>query len=324
MKIAAMMRIALVTLASSMVPQTSYAEDYPARPIEVIVPFAAGSGGDLAVRILVDQLKADTGEDFLVSNAPGAGGVVGTGKIARAKPDGYTLGYTGSSTHSAAPYLFKSLAYSPFDDFIHVSPFVQVPYVLIADPALGFSSLNDLIAEAKKNPGSLKRGYATGSTQMVSAALLKGLAIDTVAIPYKGNPEMMTDLLGSRLSFVVTDSANAVPYVTSGRAKAFAVLGYQRLTVMPEIATLGEQGLAPVDLVGWTGLSVPKGTQPDIVKWLHDTIRAGLANPSVQQKINATGLQIMDDQPVDSFGDWVSQQYAIWGQAATDAGVVPQ
>ncbi|MBH1964686.1 MAG: tripartite tricarboxylate transporter substrate binding protein [Comamonadaceae bacterium] len=248
-----------------------HADTYPSKPIRLIVPFAAGSGSDNSARYIAQKVTEHTGWNFVVDNKPGGGGIIGLGEVQRSPADGYTLLYTGGTTHGVNSALFKKLPYDPIKDFTSVTPGSFSPMVLLARPDLGANTAQELIELIRKSPG--KYSGATGSSyQILAMEVFKQEAkLETVNVSYKGSAQSMADLLGGHVDFTLVDLSAGLPQIKAGAFKALTVTTPQRVSVLPDVPTTAEIGLPDVKLAGWAGLFVRSGTPPAVLA----TLRAG-------------------------------------------------
>lgn len=241
---------------------------FPDKPIRIVVPFPAGSGTDVSTRQFSQQVATRTGWNFIVDNKGGANGFIGMEDVLRSPADGYTLVYTGGTTHGVNSALFKKLPYDPVADFVPIAPGLFSPMVLLASPALKVSSAAELLAYIQRNPG--KATFASGSSfQQLAGELFKQQAgLDVNHIPYKGSSQSITDLLGGHVDFSFVDLGAAMPHIRAGTIKALAVMAEKRVPPLPDVPTMAEAGLPAIQLNGWAGLFVRKGTPAPVVSQL--------------------------------------------------------
>ena len=260
-------RRALAIALAAMLPLASANAEprFPDKPIRVVVPFPPGSGTDVSTRHIAQQIAAKTGWTFVVDNKAGANGFIGLGDVLRAPADGYTLVYTGGTTHGVNSALFKKLPYDPVADFIPIAPGVFSPMVLLARPSLNVSSGAELLAYIRQNPG--KATFASGSSfQQLAGELFKqqaGLQVNHV--PYKGSAQSMTDLIGGHVDFSFIDLSAAMPHIRAGTLKPLAVMTSTRIPSLPATPTMAEAGLPPIHLSGWAAIFVKTGTPAPVV-----------------------------------------------------------
>jgi len=297
------------------------AQDYPNQPITVIVPFDGGTGSDIAMRLILDQVSADTGKSFVVDNRPGGGGVIGVAALQRARDDGYTLLMTGTSTHALAKSLSKDATYDPVGDFTHLSIMTQIPFTVVVRKDSELNSFKDLLAFVKANPGKADYGYGSGSTRIMSHKMHVDLGLDAQAIPYKSSREALSDLLGGQLDYLIIDGAGASGLVSSGDVRALVMLSNDRSALMPDVPSLGEEGYQTDTLIGYTGLAGGKNMPEEAEAWVKNAIVDALNNPELANKLNAAKAEVANPPDPASF---VAEQLESWGRAASQAGVTPQ
>jgi tripartite-type tricarboxylate transporter receptor subunit TctC len=289
-------------------------QDYPARPVRFIVPFAAGGGTDLVARLTAQKLNERLGQPFIVENRPGAGGIVGTEMVARAKPDGHTL-VVVSGSHTINPSLHKTLPYDSLRDFAPVTKLVAGPALLVVHPSVPAHDVRELIALAKTKPGTLSfASSGNGSPPHLAGELFKWMAgVDMVHIPYKGNGPAYADLVSGQVQLMFPNIASSLPYVRGGRLRALAVTSKQRAKAAPEIPTIAESGLPGYDLSSWFGLLAPAGTPPAIVSRLQREIATIYRDPQVRDTIAATGVDPVANAP-DEFTAELQAEMTQWAR----------
>lgn len=314
----------MIALLLAAVPLLAKAQDYPTgKPVSIVVPFAAGSGTDIIMRIVANELQKSMGGTFLVENRPGNVGIIGTAQVAKAAPDGYTLVVSSGAQHSLAHWLYKNVPYDSVNDFAHIGKLAEVGFVLLVNPALPVKNLQEFIVYAKANPGKLAYGYGTSSAQL-GATLLGSMAkVEALGVPYKGQPPALTDLTGGRLQFMVADLAVGMPLVTSGQLRALAVTAASRSAYAPSLPTIAEAGLPGYEFSTWVGLAAPRATPRPIVERLNAEMRKMLAKPDVRARLEALG---MDQRPntVAEHEAFVQAAFTRFGRIVKDAGIEPQ
>ncbi|MBO9357162.1 tripartite tricarboxylate transporter substrate binding protein [Bordetella petrii] len=296
---------------------------YPDKPISLVVPFPAGSGTDAVGRIFAAELGEILGQQVVVENKPGANATIAAHYVARAKPDGYTLFVTTNTSHSAAPFLMKNVPYDPVKDFTPIARGGNLPFLLVVNPKRPYKSVQELIDYARKNPGRVT--YATGnSTGIVAGATLARRAgIDLLHVPYKGTPQALTDLVGGQVDFMFTDLASGLPFVQSGQLRALAVSTAERSTIVPDLPSMREAGVADFDLNSWNGYFGPAGLPPEIVAKLNTAINQIVSDPAVRKRLAGLGFDAFSGTP-ESFASFVAEQRDLWGKLIKDADIQPQ
>jgi len=317
-RITRLLLLCLLALASA-----AYAQEYPTRPIRLIVPFAPGGGNDTVARLVGDSLGKRLDQPVVVDNRPGAGGVVGAESAAKAPADGYTLFLGGVGSHAINPNLHKDLPYDPIKDFAAVSLLASAPLILVVHPSVPAQSVQQLIAYAKSHPGKLN--YASngkGSSSHLAAVMFSNLAdIDMVHIPYKGLAPALTDLLSGQDQLMFSSVVAILPQVRAGKLRALAVTSHKRMALLPDIPTIAESGLPGYETSSWYGILAPAGTRPEIVRRLHDEIVKVLAQDDVRQALAREGAEPVGDTP-EEFTEFIRAEGQRLG-AVIKSGKVP-
>lgn len=271
---------------------------FPSRAITLVVPFSAGGPLDALARVMASKLADGIAQPVVVENRVGGGGAVGMGSVARAKPDGYTILYTPNSL-AIAPALYKKLGFDPEKDLIPVTQFASTTLVLAAHPKINVSTVPELVALAKANPGKLNFGSSgVADPLQLGIEMLKTMAgIDMLPIPYKGQGPMFTALLGGEVDVAIVSLQTSLSPIKAGNVKALAITGSKRSTALPGVPTVAESGLPGYDLTSWHGVFAPAGTPRDVVDKLQREI-AKVANlPEVRQRVEATGNETVGSTP---------------------------
>jgi tripartite-type tricarboxylate transporter receptor subunit TctC len=299
------------------------AATYPDRPVHIVVAYPAGSTMDVLARMLAVEMQTAMNATVVIDNKPGASGQIGAEFTAKSAPDGYTLFISGSSTHSANPSLYKQLRYDPVKDFTPIVEIATVTYALVVNSRLPINNMADLVKYAKSRPRGLSYAYGSQLAQISSATIARMTHMDSVAVPYKGQPPAIADLLGEQVDFMVADVPVLLPQIQGGKMRALAVLNNARSPLLPDVPTLKEQGLVGYDLAGWIGLSGPAGMPPDVVKALSKALAKVLGDPGFRSKLSAMGMEYEPNSPVE-FGQLVADQVGIWARKVRDAGIQPE
>ncbi len=283
--------VALLALVTAVAP--ARADNYPSRPITIVVPFAAGGPTDTVARIMAQAMGPVLGQSVIVENVTGAAGSIGVGRVARAAPDGYTIGIGHWSTHvvNAAVY---HLNYDVLEDFAPISLIASNPQLIVSKNDVPAKDLKELIAWVKANQDQVTQGTAgVGSASHIGGILFQQLTGTKFQfVPYRGTGPMMQDLLGGRLDFSFDQAANSLPQVRSGRIRAYAVTAKARIASAPDIPTVDEAGLPGFYVSVWHGLWVPKGTPPDVINALVHATRSALADDNVRQRWQELGQDV--------------------------------
>jgi len=289
------------TLVAGMLCSTLlFAQGYPNKPVRIVVPFTAGSATDILARTVGQKLNEMWGQSVVVDNRAGAGGTIGAGMVAKAPPDGATLMVT-SAAQAVNAFIYPSLPYDTLKDFVQVVPLGGQPNVLVVAPSTGYKTVADLIADAKKKPGSLNFGSAgIGSGTHINAEKFKLLAgIDVVHIPYKGTPEALTDTMTGRVAYFFSPISAALPHIRDGKLVALGVSSAKRASTLPNVPTIAESGLPGFEYNLWVGLFAPAGTPTDVVDKINRDVNHVLREPDVRERLAALGAEPMPMTPAE-------------------------
>jgi tripartite-type tricarboxylate transporter receptor subunit TctC len=317
-----MKRTFLVALALLALASPSFADDYPTRPVKIVVPFGPGGFTDVVARILQKELQPVLGQPIVIENRPGAGSTIGTDVVAKSPPDGYTLAMV-STTHVISPHLYKKMPYDALADFTPVMRLVEGPYVMVVNPSLGVKNVKEFIALASKEPGRIFfASSGNGSSQHLVGALFMQMAgVKLTHVPYKGSNAAMQDLLGGRVKASFVGMPNAIPNLANGRLIALGVTTKKRSPDLPDVPTLDEAGVKGYEATIWLGLVAPKGTPRDVVDKLNESIRKVLADPKAQQLMHKAGVEVAPSTP-EQFGALMKTEYDRWGAVVQKTGAV--
>jgi tripartite-type tricarboxylate transporter receptor subunit TctC len=301
------------------------AQEYPSRPVRIVVPSAPGGGFDLVGRVLAQKLGEQTGQAFVVENRPGAGTLVGTQLVARTAPDGYNLVVGGLSNIALNMGLYKEPGYDSLADFAPVGLVVSHSYTLLARKDLPLASLREVVAFARANPGKLNIGTSgIGTGQYIGAAVIAALAgIDIVKVPYKGAQAVYQDLLAGRVDLFFDNTTTARPYIESGQVKALAVSSRERAPSMPQVPTLIETGVVDLEMETWFGLFAPSRTPRPIVERLRAELDKATRSAEVRARLETgSGRSLRMTAPeTDAF---VKAEVAKWVDLLRKAGIAPE
>jgi tripartite-type tricarboxylate transporter receptor subunit TctC len=309
-----------VVLVACIVSSAALAQAYPAKPVRLIVPWPAGGTVDGVARVIGPKLADGLGRPVLVENKAGAGGSIGEAEAARAPADGHTV-LLVFDTHAVNHLLYKNLAYDPFKSFEHVSLLVTSPQALVAATNFAPSTVAELVAFAKANPGKVT--YATvgaGSSNHLNALLFAGrTGIEMVHVPYKGGAPMMTDMIGGQVNIMFVSAPQAIPQVKGGRIKALAIGAARRIPQLPDTPTLAET-LPGFTAQSWVGMLVPSGTPKEIVARLNAEAVKALADAEVRGKLSAQGFDVVGSTPAE-FLVFARAESDKWAKVIRDFGV---
>jgi tripartite-type tricarboxylate transporter receptor subunit TctC len=311
-----------VAVVLALVATSAAAETYPARPVTIVTPFAAGSQTDAAARLVGQYLQDALGQSFVIENKAGAGGLIAANAVARAKPDGYTLLLTTNSTHSAVA-LFKSVPYDPIKDFAPIARIGNFPSFVAVNSSLPIASMAELVAEAKANPGKLSYGVGNSSGYLVGETLKKRTGIDVVRVAYRSNPFAMADLVAGHIQIMVPDMTTGLPQVKALKIRALAVLTKERNPLLPDVPTLHETVMPDFETLAWAGMFAPANTPPEIVNALAGALRKMLENPESRERFAGPGIQVVWTGPQE-FSEFVKSELVKWTAMIREAGIEPE
>ncbi len=286
--------------ACALWPLLAVGQDFPNKPVRIVVPFTAGSATDILARTVGQKLSELWGQQVIVDNRAGAGGTIGAGLVAKAAPDGLTL-MVHSAAQAVNPFIYPSLSYDTLKDFVQVVPLAGQPNVLVVSPASGYKTLADLIADAKKKPGGLNFASAgIGSGTHINGEKFKlAAAIDVTHIPYKGTPEALTDTMAGRIGFFFSPISAALPHVRDGKLVALAVSSGKRASTLPNVPTIAESGLPGFDYNLWVAVFAPAGIPADVVDKINRDVSRVLREPEVRERMAALGAEAMPMSPAE-------------------------
>jgi tripartite-type tricarboxylate transporter receptor subunit TctC len=319
----ALLRVFLCTAALGLIGAGARAQDFPSRPLTLVVPFAPGSGIDATARTVAEELSKSLKQPVIVDHKPGANGAIAATAVARAAPDGHTIFMTTVSTHSANPHLLKSIPYDPLKDFAGISRMGNLPFMLVIDPAIPARSVPEFIAYVKANPGKLS--YAsTNAIGVVAGATLKRLAgLDLVHVPYRASPQAIQDVMTGRVAMMFVDFAVGSPQAQAGKVRALAVTTKDRSALLPDIPSMTEAGLPAFDLVPWNAIFAPANTPKPVIDRLNRDLRAIIADPQIRQRLAAIGFDAFSSTP-EELDAFVREDFERWAKWVKDAGIEPE
>ena len=296
------------------------AQDYPAKFITVIVPFAAGSGSDTAARVIGQYLGPRLGQSIVVENRVGATGAIASTAVARAVPNGYTLLLGTNSTHGSNSALYKNLAYDPVKDFQGVANTGIFNYVLVVNPALPMKSVADLIAFGRANPGKLSYAGGSSTSIVMAETFAKGAGISLLKVAYRSNPPALTDVIAGRVSLMFVDVSSAGNLVRAGSLRALAVTTKARSPLFPDLPTIDETAVKGFDLSSWTGLFAPAGTPKPVIDKLNTEVNAVLALPEVKDRLASLGVE-PTPMSAGEFTAFTREEVGKWTRLVKEAGI---
>lgn len=314
----------LLALALAALAPTAHAQNYPTKPVRLIISFTPGSSTDIIGRAVAAKLQEMWGQPVVAENRPGAGGTVGSEFVVRSDPDGYTL-LANSSAHAANPGMYKELRYDTMRDFVNLALLGGGPNVLIVSPESGWKSLKDFVDAAKKTPGKLNFSSAgIGSGTHFNLEKLKLAAgIDVQHIPYKGTPEAIGDTIANRVCCYWAPLNAALPHVNGGKATALAISSAQRSPLLPNVPSVAEQGYAGFDYTLWVGLWGPAKIPQDIAAKINKDVNAALASPDLKERLAKLGT-VPGNLTIPQFTDFVKKEIEDTKKILDAAGIKPQ
>jgi tripartite-type tricarboxylate transporter receptor subunit TctC len=298
------------------------AQDYPSKPITLVVPFTAGSGTDQVARGMAQFMSAEFhGAAVVIDNKPGASGIIAAQAVARAPADGYTLLMTTNTTQSANQYLFKKLPYDPVKDFAPVAALARGAMVIVVPPSSAIKSIPQLVSQAKAKP--LNYGAGNSSSRVAAEMFKQMTGADLSYVPYKGNPQAITDLMGGQLDVMFADTATALPLVQGGKLVALAYTGQQRSSAFPTVPTVEELGFKGYELSYWVAVYAPQGTPPAIVRRLNEVFVKGVRSEVVSAVFARAVLDIFTTTP-EGLAQFQRNESERWGRVIKAAGIEPE
>jgi tripartite-type tricarboxylate transporter receptor subunit TctC len=319
-----MLTLAIAAFASAATLSSTIAQpdEYPARQIHLIVPFAAGGSADSTARVIANRVSEALGQAIVVENRGGGGSIIGTEFVKKSEPDGYTLLLGQSGPISINPAVYKNLPYDPVKDFVPICLTTTYPYVMVVNASLGVKTLKEFVALAKSKPGGLNYGTAgVGASNHLLTELFAGKAgIKMTHIPYRGTSLAVTDLLAGQVQVVFSDPISALQYVKSGALIALAVTSKDRSPVAPDLPTVVESGYPGFDVIAWHGIMAPSNTPPEIVTKLNAEIVKALNDPKTKALLEKQAIQVVGSSP-QAFADFIRHDLAIWKEVADQAKI---
>jgi tripartite-type tricarboxylate transporter receptor subunit TctC len=314
--------IALVALALVARVVSAAADDYPNRPVTILIPLAAGGAMDIFARAMAPKLSERLGKSVLVEERVGAGTVLAANDVAHGPADGYTLLDAPSGTMTTNVTLYKKLSYDPVADFVPIALLCQVPFVLVTNPAEPFKTIPDLIAYAKANPGKLSfASTGTGAVPHLAGEMLKSMAgIDMVHVPYKGGPPALSDVMGDQVQLFFADTAIAPAMITAGKIRALGVSSKTPVGVLPGVPPIADT-VPGFEAVSWHLIVARSGTPRPIVDKLHEAFKAALTSPDIRQQMITMGLIPIDTPSVDELQNYVKSEIGRWGDLVRKIGI---
>ncbi len=315
------MRQVFAALALAAFAAAAPAQDYPAKPIRLIVPFPPGGGTDIAARTVANKLSETLRWTFVVENKPGAGGNLGVEQAVKSPPDGYTLVIGQTSNLAINPALYAKLPYDPLKDLSPIALIVSAPVVLVVAENSPYKSLGDLLAAARRDPGAVTfASPGNGTVSHLAGELLqRASGVKFTHVPYKGAAQAMTDLLGGQVQSFMSSVPSALAQIKGGRLRAIAVTSAKRAAEMPEVPAIAESGYAGFDATTWYGLLAPAGTPAAVIKRLNAEVNRALGMPDVSGRLAAEGGEVLGGSP-ERFASLLKADHAKWGRIVKESG----
>lgn len=317
-----MMRRAACALVLAVVAGPVWAQDFPSRPLKLVVPYAPGGGADSVARIVAKKVSENIGQPIVIENKGGAGSIVGTDLVAKAEPDGYTLLLGQSGPISINPAVYKSLPYDPVKDFAPITMTTAYPYILVVNAESPAKNLQEFVALAKSKPGGLNYG-STGvgaANHLVAELFASKAGLKMTHVPYRGTALAVGDLVSGTLNVVFGDPISVLPHIKSGKLRALAVTSLERSPVAPEVPTVAESGYPGFEALAWHGILAPAKTPPAVVNKLNAEIVKALADPATRELLEKQAMQTVGNSP-EAFAAFIQKDIATWKAVAAAANV---
>jgi tripartite-type tricarboxylate transporter receptor subunit TctC len=303
----------------------AYADDYPSKPVRLVVATAAGGASDIVARTVGQKLSESLKQPVVVDPRPGANGNLAAEIVAAAPADGHTLMMGTIGVLAINPFVYENVGYQPLRDFAPVARLVSFANLLVVHPKIPATTVPELIDYARKNPGALHYGSpgSGGSPHMAMVVFERMAGVEMVHVPYKGAAPALNDLLGGHIELAFSDAIATLPHVASGRLRALAVSGSERLAAAPDTPTVAEAGLPGYEVSGWLGIVAPAATPPGPIARLNAELNRIVRLPDVSEKLIAQGAQIKTGTP-EAFGSFIRQEGERWSKIVADAGIRAQ
>lgn len=294
---------------------------YPDKPVRLVIPFVAGGGTSVIGRLFAQYMQPELGQPLVIDNRPGAGGNLAAEHVARSAPDGYTLFYGTLGILAINPALYRTVPFDPLNDFSTITRITTAPNVLIVNPAVPATNLQEFIALARARPGQLNYGSGgSGTTTHLSGEMLKAMTgIEITHIPYRGDGPAIVDLLANRVQFMFGNLNGVTQLIQQGQVRPLAITSAQRWPSVPEIPTFDEQGVRGYEISGWSGLVAPAGTPEPIIRKVYDSVQFALRQAPLRQRLGELGLEAIGDTPAE-FTKVIEQDLAKWREVVRVSG----
>jgi tripartite-type tricarboxylate transporter receptor subunit TctC len=314
------MKRIFLCICAALAGVSGYAQDYPLRPIRVVVPYSAGGSSDGPMRVIAQELSKQLGQQVYVENKPGQGAMIGSAEVAKAPPDGHTL-LLASNPNAISPSLYPKLTHDPVNDFEPITLLSQEQAVLLVHPSVPAKSVQEFVAHLKERPGKVDYSSSgNGSAQHLFMAMFATMAgVKMNHVPYRGSAQAVTDLLGGQVSAQMPGLAAMRPHIRDGKVRALATTGARRSPVTPEVPTLVESGFKGYEAYVWNGMLAPKGTPAAIIERLHREFVTALRAPAVKSFLDNAAQEIIGSTPAE-FGRFYREEKALWAKIVKETG----
>lgn len=318
--------VAPVLVAFLLACGASGAQEYPTKPVRLVIGFPPGGANDIIARLIAPRLAESLGAQFVVENRPGANAIIGTDHVAKAAPDGYTLGLAGLSPLVMTTFTYAKVPYDSIGDFAGITTVVMSPVLVVTHPVLPARSVKELVALARSRPGALDfaTAGAGGLTRMVIELMKLDTRINVQIVPYKGAGPALTDLLGGHVQGMAMDLPVLYPPVKAGKLRALAVTSEKRSPLLPDVATVREQGMPGMQAVNWYAIMAPARTPRPVVDRLHGSIARAVQSADLREKFVTGGFEPMLSASPEAYTAFLRQEFARWEKVAKAAGIRPE
>jgi tripartite-type tricarboxylate transporter receptor subunit TctC len=310
-------------LAGALLALAAHAQDYPAKSITFVVPFAAGSATDQLARALGQQVSIDAKQSVVIDNKPGASGFLAAQQVAKANADGYTVLITTNTTHAANEHLFKTLPYDPVKDFAPVTLLGKGGQIMIVNLKIPATTVKEFIALARKDPGKYSFGSGSSSSRIAGELFQQMAGVQLLHVPYKSNPLAVTDLLGGQIDMMITDNATGLPQVKGGKVRALGMSSRARSPLAPDVPTIDEAGVKGYEMSYWFAAYVPARTPPAAVARLHDLLVDATKGAAARQFYGSTGTEAVTSTPAE-LAKFQGEEAQKWGRIIKAANIQPE
>jgi tripartite-type tricarboxylate transporter receptor subunit TctC len=318
-----MKKLARILSLAAALAGTALAQDFPARSITFVVPFAAGSATDQLARALGQAVSEQAKQAVVIDNKPGASGFLAAQQVAKAHPDGYTVFITTNTTHAANEHLFKSLPYDPVKDFAPLTLLGKGGQIMIVNLKVPAKTVKEFIDLAKRQPGKLTFGSGSSSSRIAGELFQQMAGVQLLHVPYKSNPLAVTDLLGGQIDMMITDTATGIPQVKGGKVRALGVSGLKRSPLAPDLPTIDEAGVKGYEMSYWFAAYAPAKTPLGVVNRLHDLLVQATKSASAKQFYESTGTEPVTSSPEDLMKFQLAESQK-WGKIIKAANIAPE